>query len=90
MSISQVNSSGISEVPYGNCSDMPNATAELQWFTCTSDGGQIILMIVGTASISDYETILSSVVYTISALEPDKNELIRQIEVSIEMKIFTM
>ena len=77
----QIGYSDISWVS-GNCGN-PDASTELQWSTCTSAGGQSILMISGAAPISVYEALLSSVRYSISAIEPDKERPERQLEVSM-------
>ncbi|CAI8050929.1 hypothetical protein GBAR_LOCUS27939 [Geodia barretti] len=75
---------GYSDISWvsGNCGN-PDASTELQWSTCTSAGGQSILMISGAAPISVYEALLSSVRYSISAIEPDKERPERQLEVTV-------
>ena len=42
----------------------------------------MILMISGAAPIALYETLLNSVLYSIKAIEPDKDQPDRQLEVS--------
>lgn len=60
-----------------------NPSTILEWSTCTSVGGQSMLVISGTASLTAYEALLRTVQYQITALEPDKTVPVRQLEVSI-------
>ena len=55
---------------------------DLEWSTCTSLGGQSILVIAGSAPLSVYETLLRTVQYSITAPEPDKSVAQRQLSVS--------
>ena len=63
--------------------DSSTPTADLEWFTCTSPGGQYVLMITGTASLTVYEELLRAIQYEITALEPDKTVPLRHLEVGI-------
>ena len=67
-----------------NSTGIPQALANtFVWFTCQTGSNQLVLTIVGEATVYEYQQLLQTVAYSNDDLEPDKDYLDRTILVCI-------